>query len=151
MEERINLNVSATNYEQTSGEISTILTMLEEMVHEEECFVISDSEFAFGWHFFVVSVNRVLVQKLSSQMGQDFEKLKGRGLDKKFLTWISQKIKQKNVKAKIAIKEEMESSKFGIFKTKRPSRGIELLSGDPQSPILTTVLRGPQAYCPFFG
>ena len=115
MEERINLNVSATNYEQTSGEISTILTMLEEMVHEEECFVISESEFAFGWHFFVVSVNRVLVQKLSSQMGQEFEKLKGRGLDKKFLTWISQKIKQKNVKAKIAIIEEMESSKFGIF------------------------------------
>jgi len=89
--------------------------MLEEMVHEEECFVISDSEFAFGWHFFVVSVNRILVQKLSSQMGQDFQKLKGRGLDKKFLTWISQKIKQKNIKAKIAIKEEMESSKFGIF------------------------------------
>ena len=115
MEERINLNVSATNYDQTSKEISAILTMLEEMVHEEECFVISDSEFAFGWHFFVVSVNRVLIQKLSSQMGQDFQKLKGRGLDKKFLTWISQKIKQKNVKAKIAIKEEMESSKFGIF------------------------------------
>jgi len=115
MEERINLNVSATNYDQTSKEISAVLTMLEEMVHEEECFVISDSEFAFGWHFFVVSVNRILVQKLSSQMGQDFQKLKGKGMDKKFLTWISQKIKQKNIKAKIAIKEEMESSKFGIF------------------------------------
>ena len=115
MEERINLNVSATNYDQTSKEISAILTMLEEMVHEEECFVISDSEFAFGWHFFVVSVNRILAQKLSSQMGQDFDKLKGKGVDKKFLTWISQKIKQKNIKAKIAIKEEMESGKFGIF------------------------------------
>jgi len=115
MEERINLNVSATNYDQTSKEISAVLTMLEEMVHEEECFVISDSEFAFGWHFFVVSVNRILVQKLSSQMGQDFDKLKGKGVDKKFLTWISQKIKQKNIKAKIAIKEEMESGKFGIF------------------------------------
>ena len=115
MEERINLNVSAINYDQTSKEISAILTMLEEMVHEEECFVISDSEFAFGWHFFVVSVNRILIQKLSSQMGQDFQKLKGKGVDKKFLTGISQKIKQKNIKAKIAIKEEMESSKFGIF------------------------------------
>jgi len=115
MEERIHLNVSAINYDQTSKEISIILTMLEEMVHEEECFVISDSEFAFGWHFFVVSVNRILAQKLSSQMGQDFDKLKGKGVDKKFLTWISQKIKQKNIKAKIAIKEEMESGKFGIF------------------------------------
>ena len=115
MEERININVSAVDYEKSSDGIRSILTRLEEMVHEEDGFMITDSEFAFGWHFFVVSVNRVLVQKLSSQMGQDFEKLKGRGLDKKFLTWISQKIKQKNVKAKIAIKEEMESSKFGIF------------------------------------
>jgi hypothetical protein len=89
--------------------------MLEEMVHEEECFVISDSEFAFGWHFFVVSVNRILVQKLAAQMGQDFQKLKGKGVDKKFLTWITKEIKQKNIKAKIAIKEEMESGKFGIF------------------------------------
>ena len=115
MEGRININVSATDYDQSSREIRSILTTIEEMVHEEECFVISDSEFAFGWHFFVVSVNRILVHKLSSQMGQDFQKLKGKGMDKKFLTWISQKIKQKNIKAKIAIKEEMESSKFGIF------------------------------------
>ena len=115
MEERINLNVSATNYDQTSKEISTILTMLEEMVHEDECFVISDSEFAFGWHFFVVSVNRILIQKLSSQIGQDFQKLKGKSLEKKFLKWFSQKIQEKNLKAKLAIKEEMESGKYGIF------------------------------------
>jgi hypothetical protein len=28
-------------------------------------------------------------------------------------------------------------------KRKGPLRGIELLSGDPQSPILTTILQGP--------
>jgi hypothetical protein len=36
-------------------------------------------------------------------------------LEKKFLKWFSQKIQEKNLKAKLAIKEEMESSKFGIF------------------------------------
>jgi len=25
------------------------------MMHEENCFVITDSEFAFGWHFYIVS------------------------------------------------------------------------------------------------
>ena len=115
MESRLNINVSATDYDKTSKALTHQLTLLEEMVHGKEDFVMTDSEFAFGWHFFVVSVNRILVQKLSSQMGQDFQKLKGKGVDKKFLTWISQKIKQKNIKAKIAIKEEMESSKFGIF------------------------------------
>ena len=115
MEERINLNVSATNYDQTSKEISTILTMLEEMVHEEDGFIITDSEFAFGWHFYVVSVNKVLVEKLDDQIGESFQKLKGKGLEKKFLTWFSQQIQDKNIKAKLAIKEEMESSKYGVF------------------------------------
>ena len=115
MEERININVSATNYDQSSDGIRSILRRLEEMVHEEEGFVITDSEFAFGWHFYVVSVNRMLAQKLADQMGQDFQKLKGKSLDKKFLKWLSQKIQQKNIKAKLAIKEEMESSKYGIF------------------------------------
>ena len=115
MEERINLNVSATNYDQTSKEISTILTMLEEMVHEEDGFVITDSEFAFGWHFYFVSVNKILVDKLAEQIGERFQKFKGKGLEKKFLTWFSQQVQEKNLKAKLAIKEEMESSKYGVF------------------------------------
>ena len=115
MEERININVSATNYEQSSNGIRSILTRLEEMVHEEDGFVITDSEFAFGWHFFVVSVNREIVVKLSTQMGDAYEKLKGKGLDKKFLTWLTNQVTEEDLKVKFAIKEEMESSKFGIF------------------------------------
>tara|TARA_Y100000310_G_scaffold21189_1_gene20491 strand:+ start:131 stop:478 length:348 start_codon:yes stop_codon:yes gene_type:complete len=115
MEERININVSATNYEQSSDGIRSILTRLEEMLHEEDRFVITDSEFAFGWHFYIVSVNKVLVEKLAVQVGESFQKLKGKGLEKKFLNWFSQQIQEKNIKAKIAIKEEMESSKYGIF------------------------------------
>jgi hypothetical protein len=48
-------------------------------------------------------------------MGSDFDKLKGKGLEKKFLTWLASKIEKKNLKIKLAIKEEMESSKYGIF------------------------------------
>ena len=104
MEERININVSATNYDQSSDGIRSILTKLEEMVHEENEFVITDSEFAFGWHFYIVSVNKVLVEKLANQVGESFQKLKGKGLEKKFLTWFSQQIQEKNLKAKSAIK-----------------------------------------------
>jgi len=115
MEERININVSATNYDQSSDGIRSILRRLEEILHEEDGFVITDSEFAFGWHFYVVSVNNILVEKLANQVGESFQKLKGKGLEKKFLTWFSQQTQEKNLKAKLAIKEEMESSKFGIF------------------------------------
>ena len=115
MEERININVSAIDYDKSSKKIQQTLGRLEEMVHGQDDFVITDSEFAFGWHFYVVSVNREMVQKLSSQLGAEFENLKGKGLDKKFLTWLTNQVSEKDIKVKFAIKEELESSKFGIF------------------------------------
>ena len=33
---------------------SSIISWLEEMVHSQDDFVMTDSEFAFGWHFFVL-------------------------------------------------------------------------------------------------
>ncbi|KAG2480884.1 MAG: hypothetical protein NPMRth3_140004 [Nitrosopumilales archaeon] len=115
MEGRININVSAVDYDKTSKEIKTQLTLLEEMVHGENDFVVTDSEFAFGWHFFVVSVNKELVEKLAIQVGSDFNRLKGKGMEKKFLTWLTNRMEQKIPRFKLVIKEEMESSKYGIF------------------------------------
>lgn len=115
MDERININVSAIDYDNTSKAIISTLRNLEQMVHGENDFVITDSEFAFGWHFYVVCVNKSLVKKLSEQMGRDFERISGKGIEKKFLTWLTDRVAQKNLKVKLAIKEEMESSKFGIF------------------------------------
>jgi hypothetical protein len=113
--ERININVSAIDYENTSREIISILRNLEQMVHGENDFIVTDSELAFGWHFYVVCVNKALVQKLSEQMGPSFDEIKGKGLEKKFLTWLTDKLSQRQLKVKLAIKEEMESSKYGIF------------------------------------
>jgi len=115
MEERININVSAQEYDKTSKEIKKALARMEEMVHGQEDFVITDSEFAFGWHFFIVSVNREMVINLADMMGEQFDKYKGKGLDKKFISLLSEKMDGRDLKVKFAIKEEMESSKFGIF------------------------------------
>jgi len=115
MEARININVSAVDYDKTSKALTRQLVLLEEMVHSKEDFVMTDSEFAFGWHFFVLSINKSLIEKLVEMMGPDFEKLKGRGIEKKFLTWLTKNVETKSPRFKLAIKEEMESSKFGIF------------------------------------
>ena len=115
MEGRININVSAVDYDKTSKALTHQLSLLEEMVHSQEDFVMTDSEFAFGWHFFVLSVNKSLVEKLAEMMGADFGKLKGKGIEKKFLTWLTKNIDSKSPRFKLAIKEEMESSKYGVF------------------------------------
>ena len=113
--ERIHINVSATDYDKSSKEITSTLTLMEEMVHENDCFVVTDSEFAFGWHFFVLSVKSGMVQKFADQKGEEFSRLKGRSLEKKFLSWLSEKMEQKSLRVKFAIKEEMESTKYGLF------------------------------------
>jgi hypothetical protein len=113
--DRININVSTVDYDKTSKAITHQLSLVEEMVHSKEDFVVTDSEFAFGWHFFVVSVNKSLIEKLVEQIGQDFHRLKGNNIEKKFLTWLTNKIEGKVPRFKLAIKEEMESSKYGIF------------------------------------
>ena len=115
MESRIHINVSAVDYDKTSKALTQQLSLLEEMVHGEEDFVMTDSEFAFGWHFFVLSINKSLIQKLVEMMGSDYDKLKGKGTEKKFLTWLTKNMEKKSPRFKLAIKEEMESSKFGIF------------------------------------
>ena len=48
-------------------------------------------------------------------MGPDFDKLKGNGMEKKFLTWLTAKMENKIPRFKLAIKDEMETSKHGIF------------------------------------
>jgi len=115
MRDRININVSAIDYDKTSKEIISVLSRLEEMVHSEDEFVVTDSEFAFGWHFFVVSVNSTIIQKLADQLGPEFKNLKGKSLEKKFLKWLEMKIGKDTPRFKLAIKEEMESSKYGLF------------------------------------
>ncbi len=116
VEGRLNINVSAVDYDKTSKALVRQLTMLEQMVHTEDEFSITDSEFAFGWHFFVLGVNRSLIQKLREMMGPtDYDRLSGKGVEKKFLTWLTKNVQADSPRFKLAIKEEMESSKFGIF------------------------------------
>lgn len=129
--DRININVSAVDYEATSRDLRRALGRLEDMVHAggggggpdggggayaDEPAVMTDSEFAFGWHFFVVSVSRETVQRLADQMGPDFDRLRGKGIEKKFLAWLESMAAQPgSPRFKLAIKEEMESSKYGVF------------------------------------
>ena len=103
MEGKVNINVSAVDYDKTSKALTHQLTLLEEMVHGEDEFVMTDSEFAFGWHFFVLCVNKSMINKLSEMMGPDFERLKGKGMEKKFLTWLTKNVSDKSPRFKLAI------------------------------------------------
>ena len=115
MQDTLNINVSAINYKAASDALRHVLTLLEETIHVKEEFRITDSQFAFGWHFFVISVTREMVNKVAMHLGDDFNRLRGKGTDKKFLKLLETRASKGTPRFKLAIKEEMESSKFGIF------------------------------------
>ena len=87
---------------------------MESTVHGQDDFVITDSEFAFGWHFFVASVNE-MVTKLADMMEVQFNNYKEKVWIKNLFLYYLKEWKEKDLKIKFALKEEMESSKFGIF------------------------------------
>ncbi len=115
MQNTLHINVSAIDYDATSRAITTVLGRMQDIIHGKEEFQITGSEAAFGWNFFVVIVNAEAVEKLAALLGDDFQRMKGKGMEKKFLTWLERGIENKTPRFKMAIKEEMESSKFGIF------------------------------------
>ena len=115
MQSTVHINVSAIDYDATSRALATVLDRMQDMIHSKEEFRITDSEAAFGWHFFVVTVNAAAVEKLATLLGEEFQRIKGKGMEKKFLGWIEQRMGNSTPRFKLAIKEEMESSKFGIF------------------------------------
>lgn len=115
MDGRLNINVSAVDYEKTRAALSGALSMLERRIHAEDAFAVTDSEFAFGWHFFVVSVRRDAVEGLAEQMGPEFGRLKGKTSDDKFIAWLRGQASPGSPRFKMDVKERMESSKFGVF------------------------------------
>ena len=92
MQSTVHINVSAIDYDATSRALATVLDRMQDMIHGKEEFRITDSEAAFGWHFFVVTVNAAAVEKLATLLGEEFQRIKGKGMEKKFLGWIEQRM-----------------------------------------------------------
>ena len=59
---------------------------------------------------FLCGLNAAAVEKLATLLGEEFQRIKGKGMEKKFLGWIEQRMGNSTPRFKLAIKEEMESS-----------------------------------------
>ena len=79
MQSTVHINVSAIDYDATSRALATVLDRMQDMIHGKEEFRIT-SEAAFGWHFFVVTVNAVAIEKLATLLGEEFQRIKGKGM-----------------------------------------------------------------------
>lgn len=113
--ENVEISVGVLDYDKESEVLKRALRELEGMVHLKDEFTIGDPQFSFGWYFFTLSVSRELVVKLANLLGNEFLKVKGKNVEKKFVNWLDARLKKLGHEMKIDLKAEIESSKYGLF------------------------------------
>ena len=111
----IEINVAVLNYNRDSQILQKALREIEVMVHTKDEFAISDPQFTFGWYFFTLSVSRELIVKIVNLLGNEFLNVKGKSFEKKFVNWLTARLKQRGCDVQMNLKAEMETSKFGLF------------------------------------
>jgi len=113
--DRIEITVAAINYDRESKILKMALSEIEAMVHGKDEFAIGDPQFTFGWYFFTLSVSRELIVKLVNLLGNEFLSVKGKSFEKKFVNWLTARLKQLGCNVQMNLKAEVETSKFGLF------------------------------------
>ena len=111
----IEITVAAMNYDRESQILQKALREIEAMVHGKDEFAVGDPQFAFGWYFFTLSVSRELIVKLVNLLGNEFLNVNGKSFEKKFVNWLTARLKQLGCNVQLNLKAEMETSKFGLF------------------------------------
>lgn len=113
--ETVQISVAVVNYDRESRIIRSVLKEAEALVHGKDEFVMGEPEYTFGWYFFDLTVSRNLLVKLVNLLGNEFLSIKGKNSEKKFLNWLTAKLRQLGCEARLDLTSELESSKFGLF------------------------------------
>ncbi len=115
MDEFIELSITSSNYKNDSELVKRTLREISAMTHSSNDFDVSDYEFTFGWYFFTVRVSKDIVIKFANLLGNEFLKIKGKTLEKRFVNWLDRKLKSLGSNVHIMLKDEFISSKYGLF------------------------------------
>lgn len=113
--EKIEISVAALNYDRDSQILNRALREVEAMVHGKNEFVLGEPQFTFGWYFFTLSVSRELLVGLVNLLGNEFLSVKGKSFERKFVNWLSNRLRQLGCEMKLDLKAELETSKYGLF------------------------------------
>jgi len=110
----IGISVASTNYERDEKVIQDVMRSAEFMVHTKNEFILSESEFKMGWHFFVLHVTPNLMHKIidytsSSHPVQNIK------LEDRFIRWLSQTLEEKECNVYLDLESKKGSSKYGLF------------------------------------
>ncbi len=114
--ERIVLQVACIDYRPASQIVSSMLSNIVRAVGGGPSdFDSGPPEPNFGWEFYRLSINKVIVRRLASLPDNSIMKMKGETLDQKFSVWFNRQLKVRTDKVQVRLLSELRSSQFGLF------------------------------------
>lgn len=108
----IGISVASMNYEKDRKVINEVMRSAELIVHTKNEFFISEAEFEMGWHFFILHVSPNLLHKIFDYTDYQMHAMK---LEDRFISWLSQKLEEKQCTVYLDLESKKGSSKYGLF------------------------------------
>jgi len=110
--------IQAASTEQDTRMIETLLDEVGMMVHAKESDIrVGEAEPAFGWNFYVLTVDKTVARRLAQLPESSILKVKGDSLEQKFVNLLNQKVKANKFMDKIHFNllSDLKSSRYGLF------------------------------------
>ena len=98
--------------------IHAIIRGMLKIVHASESDIhLSSAEPVFGWNFYIIHIDKSLVQTLAQLPESDILKVKGDSIDQKFVNWLNKQTKKNNIDDMIrfSLLSDLKSSRYGLF------------------------------------
>jgi hypothetical protein len=110
--------IQAASTEQDTRMIGMLLDEVGRMIHAKESDIrMGVAEPAFGWNFYILTVDRTVAMSLTQLPESSILRVKGDSLEQKFVNWLNQQVKAKNLEDKIHFNllSDLKSSRYGLF------------------------------------
>jgi hypothetical protein len=113
--ERVILQVACTDYEVGSNLVAGMLANMAKIAGVEPNPSSGQTDPAFGWTFYTLSIDKAFVLRLAGLPGNDIMRMKGSTLDQKFSVWLNNQLQTRTEGVRVQPLSDLKSSQFGLF------------------------------------
>ena len=100
------LEIATTKYEIDREIVVTAMDELQSLCGIKEGFLVSNPMERFGWAFFKVLIKTELLSGMELKLGDEIAKTKGKKIEQKFVTFMTNFFESKNAKVKVKLVDD---------------------------------------------
>jgi len=100
------LEIATTKYETDKELVSLAMDSLQTLCEINDGFLISKPMERFGWAFFKILIKNELLSAMQLKLGDQIEHSKGKKIEEKFVSFMTNFFENKNAKVKVKLIED---------------------------------------------